>query len=513
MSEGYDAFAQSIQSYDGRYEAASTSTYLLDAGLAVATRRITDVPYYGGPVRARDHALDTVFHLPGLGPVQAAVSLRTQKVGTTDWYMEGPRKTAVYYHAILHNANFGKGFEDFQARFVKDFDTKDNGAFVEIIGDAPPLRDSKGAIVYDRTTGKAVPDVNGPLAGPVRAIANLDSLRCTRTGDPEYPVVYEDIKGRRHKIHATRVWYTADMPSNDERRYGVGFCALSRAVSAAQQLFKWGEMANEMLDDFPSSGVLVIRQMAKALFDEQMKAYEKGRQMNEQDFYHGLITLFFQNKDGGVELVPFRQVWSSFDDRKFYDVLIDLTAMAWNMDRQELAPLATSSLGSGAQSGQLAKKSRGKGVHNTLLLLERFVNSLTPQSVTFHYDYTDEDQELQRAQIAQMKVNTILALYTAKNPDSNVNIDTVAVQTPAINGKVSEGIIDRDEARYWLVKDGVMPREFMTEGTNPYPDFQRFDAITTKALRLYGPRMVVDRAGRIREPLLFHALRAWRGAA
>ncbi len=506
MPDAFTPIDLSVQDIEEQRERA-LMTNVIDAGLATRVKRITDVPFWGGPVYARDKALRTLFTLPGLEPPQAAVSLRTQKVATTDWYLEGPRKTATYYHALLHNANFGAGFENFQSKFVLDFDTQDNGAFVEVIGDAPP-RIENDKVQVSLTTGKPIPDATKPLLGPVKGIATLDALRCTRTGDPEYPVLYEDIKGRRHKLHATRVWMTADLPSSDERRYGVGFCALSRTVSVAQRLFKWGQMASEMMDDFPASGVLVVRQMAKILFEQQLQAYEAGRQMKEQEFYHALITLFFQGKDGGVEFVPFRQVWASFDDKKYYDVMIDLTAMGWNMDRQELAPLSTASLGSGAQSGTLAKKARGKGVHNTLSLLERFVNLITPKSITFAYDYTDEDQELQQAQINQMKANTILSLYTAKNPDSNVNIDTVAVQTPTLSPSAAGegGLIDRREARYLLVKEGVLPRELLGEAENLRPDWERFDDVTMKALRLYGPRIRLDQHGRENQPTRFRTV-------
>lgn len=502
------AVRQSIQSPYEQTERQAVN-YLLDASLSLRIQRITDVPYWGGPVYVRDSALRRLFYLPGLEPPQAAVSLRAQKVGTTDWILEGPKKTATYYHALLHQANFGAGFEDFQSRFVLDFDTQDNGAFVEIIGDAPP-RVENGKVIVDETTGEPIPDATQPLVGPVRAIANLDALRCTRTGNPVFPVVYQDQKGRRHRLHATRVWMTADLPSNDVQRYGVGLCALSRAVSVAQRLFKWGQMADEMLDDFPSSGILAVNGMAKALFDDQMKAYEAGRQMKQAEFYHALITLFFQNKDGGVKLTPFREVWQNFDDKKFYDVMVDLTAMAWNMDRQELAPLSTSSMGSGAQSGQLSKKGRGKGVHNTLSLLERFVNLITPPSIAFYYDYTDEDQAIQEAQIRQMKTNTIVTLYTAKNPDSNVSLDTVAVQTPTLQpGGGQGGIISLNEARYWLVKEGILPREFMKDADNLYPEFQRFDDITVKARELYGEKVQVNRAGQFNRPLVYRRAPEW----
>lgn len=500
MVNGFGGFESSFQSPQFKYE-RSLVTSLLDAGLATRLQRISDVPAYGAGVAARDRALRSLFYLPGLEPIQSAVSIYAQRLVTTSWIMEGPSKTAHYYWTRFHQANFGQGIDDFHQKFVLDYLCTDNGAFVELIGDAPPLR-RNGRIVYNLETGEPVPDATQPMQGPIKGIANLDSLRCTRTGDPHFPVIYDDLEGRRHKIHATRVWMVTDMPSADERRYGVGFCALSRAVSVAQRLYKWGQMASEMMDDFPSSGILVVRQMAKVLFDQQMRAYEAGRQMKEQEFYHALITLFFQGKDGGVELVPFRQVWSSFDDQKFSNVMIDLVAMCFNLDRQELAPLASTTLGSGAQSGTLRKTSRGKGVHAVLAHLERMYNAVTPQSISFHFDYTDLDEDLQAAQLAQLKANYLLSLYTASKPDSNVSIDTTTVTTPTVSpNTVSKGAITYEELRYLLVKEGVIPRELLRQEENLRPDWQRFDDVTMKALRRYGPPILLNNRGRIVPPI------------
>jgi hypothetical protein len=488
------AVMSSVQSPERQYEASLISAFDA-AGIESMITTLAAVPYYGGSVAARDMALRRLFYLPGLEPPQSAVSAGQQRVITTPWILEGPQKTATYYHSMFHRANFGAGIDNLLMKFVLDYYTQDNGAFIEIIGPAPPLI-RNGQVQYDATTGKVIPDASQPLSGLIQGIATLDALRCTRTGDPFYPVVYRDRENRPHKIHATRVWMAADMPSPDDRRFGSGFCALSRAVSVAQRLFSFGQMAGELMDNAPASGIMVVRKMAKVLFDAQMKAYETGRQMNEEEFYHGIITLFFSDKDGGVELVPFRQLWENFDDKKFYDIMIDLTAMCFNMDRQELAPLATSSLGSGAQSGQLAKKSRGKGIHAILSQLERFFNLITPQSITFHFDYTDEDQELQLAQIRQMKTNTILSMMTAKQPDSNVSIDNVGMTTPAINAPVAKGLITFEEARYLAVKENVLPRELLGEGQNMRPGWQRFDDVTVKAMRLYGPRIALDKRGR-----------------
>jgi hypothetical protein len=499
------AHQSSVQQPEVFIERSMVSSFI-DAGVLNRVRRISDVPGYGSNVRDRDMALRRLFHLPGLEPATSAVSLRQQKVQTADWFWEGPETIAANFHFMTHHCNFGAGFEQFQSKFIEDFDTTDNGPVVEIIGDAPPLV-INGEMQVSSVTGLPIPDMSQPLVGGVQSFANMDSTCCQRTGHPVYPIIYTDPNGLLHKLHATRVWYTSDMPSPDQRRLGVGFCALSRAVSVVQRLYKWGKMSSEMMDDFPASGMLVVRRMAKTLFEQQMKAYEDNRRMNEQEFYHALITLFFPDKDGGVELVPFSQVWENFDDSKFYDILIDLIAMSWNMDRQELAPLATASLGSGAQSGTLRKASRGKGIHTIMNLLERFMNLISPPVLTFKYDFTDEDQELQQAQIKQMKANTILSMYTTKQPDSNVSIDNVGQTTPAINSPQSEPLIDRDEARYLLVKEGVLPRELLGESQNLRPGWQKFDDVTMKAYRRFGPQIVINKAGEKQIPLRLPASR------
>jgi hypothetical protein len=311
------------------------------------------------------------------------------------------------------------------------------------------------------------------------------------------------MNGKPHKLHTTRVLYQADMPDPDEKRLGIGYCALSRVVSVAQRLFNWGEMSTEFMDNFPAAGILVVKGMAKKLFDDQMKAYEAARQMSESEIYHGLIELFYQTAQTGqgVELVPFRQLWDNFSQRELYDVMIDLVAMGFDLDRQEIAPLSTSALGSGAQSTVLSQKSRGKGIATLLNLYERLINRVMPASVSFHFDFVDDQQSKVQAEIRQIKANLVLSLFNAAGakPQPTQQIDTVDMAKPAQETK-QEGIISRDEARYMLVKDGVLPRELYEMDEPMRPDWQRFDDITVKARRRYGPTVVVDKAGKVALP-------------
>lgn len=483
--------------------------------------RPSDVPPWG--TYERDKRLRQLWTLHGNEPIQGATAAIVQKVQSTGWHLEGPRNVAARVHSMLHNADFGNGWEPFLSKVIADYLLQDNGCFVEILGEGRP---------------------DQMLTGPALGIAHLDSAKCTRTGDLEYPVTYRDELGKLHKLHWSRVWLASDMPSPEERKLGVGFCSLSRCVSSAQTLINWSEMRNEMIDDFPAAGVLAMSGINRESFENQMKAYEADRARKEQEVYRGLVTLFQPNPtyQMKMELLNFRQLWEGFEERSLYDTIIDLVAMAFGIDRQEIAPLATSALGSGAQSTVLNQKSRGKGVGNLLSLLERFVNRIVPSSVVFRFDFSDDEQDMMQAQIRQMKATTIVTLYTAAGKPSNIQFGGVQAAEPsyttnpqrgqvgdgknppvgaekafgtdegqpgakdqrpdrAVQGTYtadvsSSGLLDRDEARYLLAKEGIIPRELLSESEKLNPAWEQFDEITMKAAeRRYGRWVVLHKDG------------------
>jgi hypothetical protein len=42
---------------------------------------------------------------------------------------------------------------------------------------------------------------------------HLDSLRCYRTGDPDRPVIYQDLRGNFHYLTWWQVWDISDTPN------------------------------------------------------------------------------------------------------------------------------------------------------------------------------------------------------------------------------------------------------------------------------------------------------------
>lgn len=444
-------------------------------GTSARMRRITDVALWG--YVGRDANLRQLWRLQGAEPIQAAITAIIQKVGSTGWYIEGPRRVAGRVHGMLHNADFGGGWESFLSKIIIDYLTQDNGCFVEILGEGPK---------------------NTMLEGAVLGIAQLDSGRCLRSGDPNYPVIYTDQNGRRHWLHWSRVWFQSDLPAPEEVKLGRGFCALSRCIATAQASIAWSEMRSELIDDFPAAGMILFKGINKGQFEDQMKAYEADRAAKEQRFYRGIINLFQPNAQLGLEANPvnFRSVWEGFSERELYDIIIDLVAMAFGIDRQEIAPLATSALGSGAQSTVLNQKSRGKGVGNLLSVIERFINRILPQSVSFRFDYADDEQDMRQAEIRQMKATTITSLYTANGKPSNRAIDTVQTIEPSYTTEVAQGgLLTREEARYMLAKEGIIPRELLTDDERS--DWEQFDDITMKSWNVYGLPVRIKKDGKM----------------
>jgi hypothetical protein len=72
-----------------------------------------------------------------------------------------------------------KGFQNELSKFINDYLTTDNGGFMMLLGPGKP---------------------DGPIVGQVVALLHLDSCRCFRTGNVEYPVRYEHTDGTGSRL-------------------------------------------------------------------------------------------------------------------------------------------------------------------------------------------------------------------------------------------------------------------------------------------------------------------------
>lgn len=373
------------------------------------------LPPYG--TKDRDRVLRLSYRDENNSLIQGTVSALIKKLVTTPWEIktveEGADKGKIYlpnaqgqmksiaaiehYQMVLQNAQFGAGWEVFLSRYLEDFFTQDFGAVTELIGPGEPV---------------------GPITGPVTGIAQLDAGRCFITGNPYYPIMYFSlISGSLHRMHADRIVRFVDSPSPDERYFGIGLCAMSRAIAIYVRQRSMQQYIEGRVDDKPAPGILTIQGITTKQREVAFSAYAQRQEVpDERPFWGKNIILESVNVDQPIKIesIPFSVTPEKFDWKIYNDIDVDSVALAFNMDRQEIWELAGKGLGSGAQSQVLAEKARGKMFGFLLQNCERWINRrVLPKQFEFSFDFKEQSEETAKAQQNYQHAQTINLLVTA----------------------------------------------------------------------------------------------------
>ncbi len=308
---------------------------------------------------------------------------------------------------LINNSGFMRGFKDEFKRFCFDYLTADNGAFMLVLG--------RG-------------DATGPITGKATGMVHLDSVRCQRTGDPIYPVIYMHVDGKRYALHYTRVIMMANMPSPRAEMFGVGLSAASCAIESSQELKDIATYSAEKMGSRPPRQILYVK--TGAVLDQLKSAigiFE--HKLSSDDFQRFAKTLLLAPKSANQTLdlgtIDLASVPDGFDREKVTVLDLSMLAAAYGLDLHDLSV----SLGVGGQTRSTAeiqaKKGRGKGVHE---FLETFADQarrrFLPDSLTIGFDVVDDDADEQRARSRDVR-----SQYRERDLRSGVT----AVRTERVN--------------------------------------------------------------------------------
>lgn len=352
------------------------------------------------------------------------------KIRTLGWALDGPRRQVSRFQTVLAEAEFGSGWQQLIGKVMEDLLTMDRGAFVEL------LRATKGP------------------EGPVLGLAHLDSARCFLTGDLREPVVYYDVRsGQPHRLAAHQVLHLVSMSSPDEQMRGVGFSATSRVLRAAQIMRDIWVYRREKLSSRPPRGLLAVKGISKRLLDEAIAQSEE--QMDNQGLtrFAKIITLAAQDPGVPLELeqIDFASLPDHYDEQTSTTLYAYTLALCLGVDARELWP-ATASGATKADALVQAMKARGKGFGDLLTTIEQRLNwAVLPRSLTFHFDFQDDEEDAQRAELLDRKVRTVVSLY---------NMTSAGL----------EGLVTRAEARQLLAAMEVLPQEMLAAEGDITPD-------------------------------------------
>lgn len=348
----------------------------------------------------RDLELREFWRREGNDILQGAVSSMVKKFKAMSWVVEGPNRVANKFQALLSEAEFGAGWGTLLGKTLEDYHTQDKGAFWELIG-----------------AGK----IDGPISGPVLGVAHLDAQFCQLTGDPVYPVIFNNSKdGKPHKLHASRVCHLVDMPSPNEIMNGIGFCAVSRVIASSQVLLKLAQYKNEKLSDLPEAGLLLLNNVLPHQFEDAQANHQRGRRKLGQELWSNIMTLFSldPSQPASAELISFASLPEAFNELESTNIYVNIVALAFGVDVREFWPMTSGALGSARESEVMAQKAKGKGIGDVISTLERAVNwRILPESVNFRFDFQDDEEDKLKADINKIKTETIMMMFQSKGND------------------------------------------------------------------------------------------------
>jgi len=383
-------------------------------------------PYWS---RKRDEWLRDFVTTPGNDLLVGTISTVLAKVATTGWYLEGPERTAnLYRQILLERSDFGGGWSQLCQKAIADYLTQDAGGWIERI------RMSKRARV-----------------GAAIGFVHLDNAQMQIRSDPEYPAQYTNSFDGAEPVtmHQSQVIHLVDNPSPKEKMLNVGFCALSRALTTGRILMDITRYERERLSDLPPAGLLMLNNLSMKQWEDLVTQYDTRQQQRGNQVWRQVMIAFGLDPSVpmSAEMFSFSTLPEHFSRREITEIAINSFALAFRIDPREIWPISTGPLGTATETAVQHMKARAKGAGLLLTEMERHFNDglSLPASLAFKFDYQDSDEDRQAAEIAQMKAEYIR---------------TLSEPFAARGGVVEEAaIITREEARAWLVREGLFDEE------------------------------------------------------
>lgn len=361
--------------------------------------------------QARDIELRQFWKLPGNDILQGAIASMLMKFGAMNWVLTGRQSpnpanpipgTVDFHQPILaEQAEFGKGWNVLLAKTLTDFFTVDKCAFWELLGEGEP---------------------DEPIQPPgVLGIAHLDSILCQLTGDPTFPVLFNNPKtNKAHKLHASRVVHMVDMPAPNEVMYETGFCAVSRVIASSQILLKLARYKNEKLSDLPEAGLLLLNNIMPPQWEDVKANHSRERRRLGEELWNSIMVLIGLDPAQPVsaEFISFADVPDAFDELQTTNIYANIVALAFGVDVREFWPLSAGPLGTAAETLIQHQKARGKGVGNVISMLERVINwHILPNSVDFFFDFANDEEDRLQSEIDKVRTETIMDMWKPPTRD------------------------------------------------------------------------------------------------
>lgn len=359
------------------------------------------------------------------------------------------QEAAEIQYALEVTAQFGRGWSEAYSRFIEDLLTTDNGGFMEIIGRGRP---------------------DGPIMGRPLTVRHLDSLRCDRTGNTEFPVIYHGNDGKLYKLHWTRVLYTSQMPSARQEMFGVGFCGVSRCIDVASTLVDMIRYKQERLGSRPMNQILVGKGMTARTIMEAIARIEEGLSNRGFSRYAKTVAVGSENPDIGLEKLDLNHK-DPFDEEVNTNLGMFAIAAALGMDADEIWPTSGRSGGGSSGDANLRRiRSRGRLPQQlTANIAKQFDFKFLPPYLCMKFDFKDDEQDQQEAVIKDIR---------GRNRERDLGTGSINTRGARIqmlqDRDLSQSSFEQMELSDGRLPDGTSVSALFFDGDPIFVEFLRF---------------------------------------
>jgi hypothetical protein len=401
----------------------------------------------------RDQVLrQTMFHESNWSN---AVSIAISKMASQSWEIKSDTAIkARRAREMFLTANAGAGWVNYIKQHGRDYLTSDNGAFTEVV------RQSSAA------------------GSKILGFVHLDSKRCTRTGDPDRPVIYRDRNHTNHELKWYQVFAIADMSDPSSSYNGVGLCAASRAYNTIRKQAIMERFILEKISGARPLSIHFITGVTEKHLNDALSTQESERKARGGVAYGGAVLIPFMQKEGvGHVEVPIASLPENFDREKEFHGTLLVYADSIGLDIQDLMPLSGGPLGTSMQSQVLHDKAAGKGLAMHRQEHSHLINEyVLDDRTTFYYNERDYRDEMQKAGVAGARAtftDTLVQNGTITAPE--------AKQIHADAGDLPREMLQADLTTSETVNDSDKPVD-----SNPAND----NAPAEPTLKEFAPRQV-----------------------
>jgi hypothetical protein len=436
--------------------------------MRVASNAFNVVPPYCS--NARDDWMWDFWHVPGNDLLAGAISTLQAKISAANWYIEGPAYQAKLYREILlHNSEFGAGWDNMIPKWVGAYLSRDAGGRCERLRSGPTDR-----------------------SGPALGFAHLDESKCRNTGNGEFPVYYND-NGTERKVHRANLMHIVDMPSSKDADKGFGFCSISRAIVTALILMMIAKYKRERLSDLPPAGLLLLNNISPTTWEDNVAMYDVRQENEGNDIWRDIMVLCGYDPAEPItaDLFEFARVPEGFDEKTAVEISVYTFALAFRVDPREIWPVSAGPLGTATEAEIQHRKAKAKGEGIIFTAIERQFNDplSLPDNTRFHFDYRDDEDDMRAAEIASAKIGNVRKMWEASPNRNAFGAGGEAVPGEMANEIESRGMITTEEARRLLAMDRLIPPEWVNEltGIERLYDVKSFGPI----VRVYRDGLVI----------------------